>query len=121
MSENTPRIGHDPLPMRRIADDFIRGETPPNQNQYEAELTGDFYWLIDELKRRRLVLATPRPDWNNSGALHFLMCEWNIGYLNSNGAQWTWDDNIDQPTLTPSLHWIGVWHGYVRNGQLVEA
>ena len=25
------------------------------------------------------------------------------------------------PTLTPSLHWIGFWHGWVRGGKLIEA
>lgn len=34
---------------------------------------------------------------------------------------WQWDGNREAPTLTPSLHWVGVWHGWMRNGQLVPA
>src|SRR5574343_915858 len=31
---------------------------------------------------------------------------------------WQWDGNRDYPTLTPSLHWEGVWHGWLRAGKL---
>lgn len=34
------------------------------------------------------------------------------------GAKWTLSGTVDKPTLSPSLHWIGVWHGYLRNGRL---
>ena len=33
--------------------------------------------------------------------------------------RWLWDGNADSPTLTPSLHLPGVWHGYLTNGQLI--
>lgn len=29
---------------------------------------------------------------------------------------WQWDGNRDAPTLTPSVHWVGHWHGFLRNG-----
>ena len=29
---------------------------------------------------------------------------------------WQWDGNIEKPTLTPSVHWVGHWHGYLRGG-----
>ncbi len=31
---------------------------------------------------------------------------------------WGWDGNEDRPTLTPSVHWPGVWHGWCRAGRL---
>ena len=31
---------------------------------------------------------------------------------------WGWDGNEDQPTVTPSIHWVGHWHGYLRAGRL---
>lgn len=31
---------------------------------------------------------------------------------------WTWDGNEQSPTLSPSLHWVGHWHGYLTNGEL---
>jgi hypothetical protein len=34
---------------------------------------------------------------------------------------WQWDGNREAPTLTPSINWVGVWHGYLRAGQLVTA
>lgn len=34
---------------------------------------------------------------------------------------WTWDGNEDKPTLSPSIHTLGCWHGFVRAGEMVEA
>ena len=31
---------------------------------------------------------------------------------------WGWDGNEDQPTLSPSIHTPGCWHGYMRKGRL---
>lgn len=31
---------------------------------------------------------------------------------------WGWDGNEDQPTLQPSIHYVGHWHGYLRAGRL---
>ena len=33
---------------------------------------------------------------------------------------WQWDGNREAPTLTPSLNWVGVWHGYMTKGELKE-
>ena len=37
-----------------------------------------------------------------------------------NGACWKWDGNRDKPTITPSLHLVGVWHGWMKNGELIS-
>lgn len=29
---------------------------------------------------------------------------------------WHWDGNRDKPTLRPSVHHVGHWHGWLRNG-----
>lgn len=29
---------------------------------------------------------------------------------------WEWNGNRDAPTLTPSVHHVGHWHGYLRAG-----
>lgn len=29
---------------------------------------------------------------------------------------WDWDGNWDAPTLSPSVHHVGHWHGYLRAG-----
>ncbi len=31
---------------------------------------------------------------------------------------WGWDGNVELPTLTPSIHDVGNWHGYLRAGKL---
>lgn len=31
-------------------------------------------------------------------------------------AAWEWDGNMDAPTLSPSVHHVGHWHGWLRNG-----
>lgn len=31
---------------------------------------------------------------------------------------WGWDGDEDRPTLTPSLHVPGCWHGYLQSGRL---
>jgi Family of unknown function (DUF6527) len=34
---------------------------------------------------------------------------------------WNWDGNEAAPTLSPSVHCVGVgcgWHGFIRNGML---
>ncbi len=33
---------------------------------------------------------------------------------------WGWDGNEDMPTLTPSIHAPGQWHGYLTKGRLVS-
>jgi hypothetical protein len=43
-------------------------------------------------------------------------------YLNDSPREprWQWDGNEDKPTLTPSVHRIEGWHGYVRAGRMVN-
>ena len=31
---------------------------------------------------------------------------------------WGWDGDVDRPTLQPSIHMPGAWHGYLRAGRL---
>lgn len=30
---------------------------------------------------------------------------------------WGWDGNEESPTLDPSIHHIGCWHGWLKNGE----
>jgi hypothetical protein len=34
------------------------------------------------------------------------------------GRGWVWDGNQDKPTLFPSVHCIGNWHGWIRGGRM---
>lgn len=47
-----------------------------------------------------------------------ISCEWTVARKNSQGAQWTLSGTKEEPTLSPSLHWVGMWHGYLRSGRL---
>lgn len=31
---------------------------------------------------------------------------------------WSWDGNIEHPTITPSINVVGIWHGFMTNGEL---
>jgi hypothetical protein len=76
---------------------------------------GDFRWEIRGSKRTLEVLI-PAPS--TAGRVH---SRWTISHKNHCGAQWKWDGNEEKPTLRPSLHAVGIWHGHVRKGELVEA
>lgn len=39
----------------------------------------------------------------------------------NNGHSWQWDGNEDAPTLTPSVHHVGAWHGWIRAGRMESA
>lgn len=32
------------------------------------------------------------------------------------GHDWHWNGNIEKPTLSPSIHHVGHWHGHLVNG-----
>lgn len=49
------------------------------------------------------------------------VAEWPFKEPLENGSCWEWDGNRAAPTVTPSLHWVNVWHGWMRAGELVEA
>jgi hypothetical protein len=107
MSE-TPRLGHAPIKMQLVEPWAKNGA-----NGYARP--GDFFWQIEDGKRS-LVVALPC-----KGGDYGLWVNWTIGHKNHCNASWSWDCNEAAPTLNPSLHWVGAWHGWVRNGELVEA
>lgn len=34
---------------------------------------------------------------------------------------WAWNADVERPTLVPSIHDVGHWHGYLRDGAWVDA
>lgn len=93
--------------MKRVAD------------KDDLDNVGEFAWG-DEGGVRHIMIALPRP--RPTAPDDYIM-----NYLpvalgpNTPGKHWGWDGNEDAPTLTPSVHCIGHWHGWVRGGMLVEA
>lgn len=100
----TPRYGHAPAPMRR------------RENSDKLCELGDFCWQVGGTGKRTLVVLIP-----SNGPSGRVYSRWTIDHENHCGASWSWDGNEHLPTLSPSLHAVGTWHGYVRSGQLVEA
>lgn len=117
--QSTPRLGHPPIDMRRLPKDGFW-----DRDDVRA---GDFYWSTDADGRRRIWIMIPCQRRgqvaNGIPVMHprGVASEWTIDHKNECGAQWGFDGNEEKPTLSPSLHAIGVWHGWVRNGQLIEA
>lgn len=40
--------------------------------------------------------------------------------VEGSGASWAFDGNEDAPTLSPSIHHVGCWHGWLNCGQYKE-
>lgn len=38
------------------------------------------------------------------------------GFKPADGPSWHWNGSLDAPTLSPSVHHVGHWHGWLRNG-----
>jgi len=39
-----------------------------------------------------------------------------LSFKPANSPSWSWDGNREQPTLTPSVHDVGHWHGFLTKG-----
>lgn len=103
-----PRYGHAPIKMSpRANGDFFEG--PRGK-------AGEFYWSIVD-GRRWLNFMVPGKDQNGNDKAKFC----NVPVDGIAPTPWQWDGNEDTPTLSPSVLLHGTWHGYVRNGELVEA
>lgn len=38
------------------------------------------------------------------------------GFKPAEGPSWNWNGSLDKPTLTPSVHHRGHWHGWLTDG-----
>lgn len=109
----TPKYGHPPIEMaaKQSSDQFTR--------------PGHFCWSFDVHHRMSLCVAIPCRPYPDVGqpwdGQRWVMSMWTIDHKNYHGAQWKYNGNLKKPTLRPSLHAVGIWHGYVRDGKLVEA
>jgi hypothetical protein len=75
---------------------------------------GDFYFRTDERGQRMFHTCLP-----NGVGLAIPLRPLVDPKING-GHSWEWDGNELQPTLTPSINSIGVWHGWVRAGRMVS-
>lgn len=92
--------------MRRVADEDATVQL------------GDFYWYIDQINGERYIMMLI-PCVSRANYTH---CNIPVRPAKlENGHSWEWDGNEDKPTLTPSVHAVGVWHGWIREGVMSEA
>ena len=101
----TERQGHQPIAMTR------------KDSYRDLAQVGDFWWRRDAQLRRSLVVLLPNPR----EGYEYFHSSWTIDHPNRTGDQWSWDGDVEKPTLKPSLHAVGEWHGYVTAGWLEEA
>ncbi len=98
----TQKVGHAPITVRKVS------------CHEEIERAGDFYWSYNEV-RRWIGLAVPSQD-----GFIFNMLPVIKGRYDKDKIGWGWDGNEDLPSLTPSLHAVGDWHGHVKKGVMKE-
>lgn len=78
---------------------------------------GDFSWSRNDAGEvDGILINAPEVGGGSRGVVH-VPCKQGP---NTPGRHWGWDGNLDQPTFTPSIHWIGHWHGYLTAGRLVS-
>jgi len=107
MKQKTPRLGHEPIEMSRF------------NKPADINVIGGFCWHVDKEKRRVIWIAIPCPFEENSKG--WVLTRWTIDHKNQCDAQWSWNGDELKPTMKPSLHAVGTWHGHVINGRLTEA
>jgi hypothetical protein len=80
--------------------------------------SGDFAWDTDVPERAehrtsdRRYLYIHLPGEQQWSAIH-------VRRGGPGGERvWGWDGNENRPTLTPSIHHVGVWHGHLVGGRL---
>ena len=103
--EETPKLGHVPIPMKRICKEQ-EGSLFLNKGK-----PGDFHWDVGD-RSIDIVMVIPTVDGGIPIRLPVITKESN--------ESWYWNRDFDKPTLDESVHTRGKWHGYVRNGMLVE-
>lgn len=69
-------------------------------------------FFIETFASGQRIVWHKLPD-GNAGALHLRPVVSGAAH-----PSWEWDGNEEKPTLTPSVHLPGRWHGWFRNGRM---
>ncbi len=43
-----------------------------------------------------------------------------VQFIVAAGPRWHWDGNVEAPTVTPSIHHIDCWHGFLTKGEFIS-
>lgn len=82
--------------------------------------TGEFCWGAErENGIRYIYIKLPGGGGSGPDAIRVTRDLAKSG--GTDGAHtWHWDGNEQKPTIQPSLHWVGRWHGFLKAGRLVS-
>lgn len=104
--------------MRLIPDPDREGADPEEWDRIQP---GDFWFgtemaVVGATEHRYRVMYAKYPD----GCMASLPLDMPdaVRAAGVRRASWKFDGNLERPTLTPSIHHIGHWHGYVRAGRM---
>ena len=93
--------------MRRV-------ERPTDLWDCEKLEQGDFYFHVEDDGQRFFTVMLPANHVCRIPIRPILPGRETV----NGGHSWEWDGNEAAPTLMPSVHSIGTWHGWVRAGRL---
>lgn len=104
---DTPKYNHAPIKMRAVEDGFDG-----------IQQLGDF---CINAEGTRVQMAIPSKS-GHAASRGWAYVDLPIGTEKPTpGPSWKWNGDREKPTLEPSIHTHGHWHGWVRNGEMVEA
>lgn len=93
---------------KRSFDAVLVKDASENVAQWEA---GQFYYVYRDGVEAGIISCLPnaKDEGLSWGATMFRP--------NADHPSWEWDGNVDKPTLSPSIHRVGHWHGWLRAGR----
>lgn len=110
------------FPMKRFPD-LVDGKGGVFDFEAKQYGVGAFSWLVHDDGVRHIVFRHPDKVWRNSAGEPI-----GVGSIPVDEGRWTWDGNLDQPTISPSIMfktshpeqegWQETFHGFVRGGVL---
>jgi hypothetical protein len=78
-----------------------------------AKHQGAFEFMTAPHGQRRFVFVCP----GRCKALTFIAIR---PVVDGSPQSWEWDGNAEAPTLSPSIHHVGCWHGWLRHGEFTS-
>lgn len=86
---------------------------PDGSHIYRAEFSaGAFAWHTRD-GYRCIRFKTPGPNYGN-----IIVYRSGEPLPSVQEPVWSWDGDEDKPTLSPSVHCVGYWHGYFVQGRM---
>ena len=97
-----PEVKTTPVHAKRV-EDIDADDAPPGSFEYHSGTKGDG-------RVCGMIYICP------CGCGHQGLLEFRRDDRPEFHPSWEWNGNHDAPTLTPSVHHIGHWHGWLKSG-----